>query len=147
MVGLSAGKFRCVIQTPHGALLDCKSGSVVLPAYDGMRGILRNHAPMLCKLARGIVEVKDIAGRKDAFFLVNGGFARISENYLTVLADDVATFEGMDADQIDRMVSEAKSLVVGGAYITTQTGEEANIERAHMIAKMARLSSVDPEHH
>ena len=80
MVGLSSGTFRCVVQTPHGCLLDCKSGLVVLPAHDGMRGILRNHAPMLCRLARGIVEVKEIAGRKDAFFLVNGGFAGISEN-------------------------------------------------------------------
>ena len=146
MVGLSSGTFRCVVQTPHGALLDCKSGLVVLPAHDGMRGILRNHAPMLCRLARGIVEVKEIAGRKDAFFLVNGGFARISENHLIVLADDVSTFEGMDQEEIDRMVSDAKSLVVAGAYITTQTGEDADFDRARLIARMARLSSVDPEH-
>lgn len=146
MVGLFSGTFQCVVQTPHGCLLDCKSVSVVLPAHDGMRGILRNHAPMLCRLARGIVEVKEIAGRKDAFFLVNGGFARISENYLIILADDVSSFEGMDQAEIDKMVSDAKSLVVAGAYMTTQTGEDADVDRARLITKMARLSSVDPEH-
>ena len=146
MVGLSAGKFRCIIQTPTGSLLDCRCGLVVLPAHDGMRGILRNHAPMLLSLSMGIVEVKDVAGRQNAFFLVNGGFARISENNLAILTDDVTTFEGMDEKQIEDTVAKAKSLVVAGAYITTQTGEEANIERARLIAKMARLASLDPEH-
>ena len=42
MVGLSAGKFRCIIQTPTGSLLDCRTGLVVLPAHDGMRGILHS---------------------------------------------------------------------------------------------------------
>ena len=146
MVGLSAGNFRCVIQTPTGPLLDCRTGLVVIPAHDGMRGILRNHIPMLLSLSMGIVEIKDIAGRENAYFLVNGGFARISENNLVILTDDVTTFEGMDKEQIEDTVAKAKSLVVAGAYITTQTGEEANIERARLITKMARLAAVDPEH-
>lgn len=94
----------------------------------------------------GIVEVKDVVDRENAFFLVNGGFARISENYLAILTDDVTTFEGMDKKQIEDTVAKAKSLTIAGAYITTQTGEEANIEKARLIAKMARLASLDPEH-
>ena len=145
MVGLSAGKFRCIIQTPTGSLFDCRTGLVVVPAHDGMRGILRNHIPMLLSLSMGIVEVKDVADRNNAFFLVNGGFARISENNLVILTDDVETFEGMDKKQIEERIAKAKSLVVGGAYITTQTGEEANIEKARLVTKMARLAALDPE--
>ena len=141
MVSLSRGKFRCVLLTPEGKLLDCKAGTVVLPGHDGLRGVLRNHAPMLCKLGEGIVEVKDIAGRGDAFFLVEGGFARISENLVSILAHEVTTFEGMDRGQAEEIASKAHSIVVGGAYIMGQTGA-GDAERAKQLVKLARLSSI-----
>lgn len=141
MVGLSAGTFRVVLLTSVAKLLDCKAGSVVLPGHDGLMGILRNHAPMLCKLGFGIMEVKEIPGREDAFFLINGGFARVSENYLTVLAYDVTTFEGMERGEAEQIVSEARSIIVGKAYIRTHM-EEVDVEKAALLVKMGRLSSI-----
>jgi F0F1-type ATP synthase epsilon subunit len=96
---------------------------------------------MLCKLGEGIVEVRQIAGRGDAFFLIDGGFARISENFVTVLAHEVTTFEGMERDEAEKIVSRARSIVVGGAYIRRQTGVD-DMERAKQLVKLARLSSV-----
>jgi F-type H+-transporting ATPase subunit epsilon len=141
MVGLSTGNFRVVLLTPAAKLLDCKAGSVVLPGHDGLMGILRNHAPMLCKMGLGIMEVKEIPGREDAFFLINGGFARVSENYLTVLAYDVTTFEGMERSEAEQMVSEARSIIVGKAYIRAHM-EEVDVEKAALLVKMGRLSSI-----
>ncbi|MCK4958974.1 MAG: ATP synthase F1 subunit epsilon [Planctomycetes bacterium] len=140
MVGLSTGKFRCVLLTPEGKLLDCRAGSVVLPGHDGMIGLLRNHAPMLCKLGWGIVEVKEIIDRMDAYFLVNGGFVRISENYLTILANDVLTFDSMERDEAETLVSRAKSVLVGGAYV--RQIEKMDPEKARMVVKLGRLAGV-----
>lgn len=144
MVGLSIGVFRVVLLTPSAKLLDCKAGSVILPGHDGQLGILRNHAPMLCKLGLGIMEVKQITGRKDAFFLIDGGFAKVSENYLTVLAYDVTTFEGMDPQEAEHMVSEARTIIVGKAYIRAQK-EQVDVEKAALLVKMGRLSSIFSE--
>ena len=144
MVSISRGTFRCVLLSPKGKLLDCRTGSVILPAHDGMRGILRNHTPMLCELGLGIVEVKEIAGRKDAFFLIDGGFCRISENYVTIVAYDVLTFEGMDREQAESIVSKAREIVVGKAYIRQQLGQ-VDLERAGYIVKLGKLSSIFSE--
>lgn len=141
MVSLSRGTFRCVLLTPGGKLLDCKAGALVLPGHDGFRGVLRNHAPMLCKLGVGIMEVREIAGRGDAFFLIDGGFARISENFVTVLAHEVTTFEGMERDEAEKIISSARSIVVGAAYIRRQKGA-VDVERAKQLVKLARLSSI-----
>jgi len=141
MVGISTGTFRVVLLTPGAKLLDCKAGSVVLPGHDGLMGILRNHAPMLCKLGFGMMEVKEILGREDAFFIIDGGFARVSENYLTVLAYDVTTFEGMERGEAEQMVSEARSIIVGKAYIRAHM-EEVDVEKAALLVKMGRLSSI-----
>lgn len=141
MVGLSSGLFRCVMLTPLGKLLDCKAGSLVLPGADGSLGILRNHAPMLCKLAAGIVEVKEMPGRGDAFFLIDGGFLRMSENYATILADDVTTFEQMTESEARETLSKARQVVVGGAYITTQIGK-VDLEKAKLLVKLGKLSGI-----
>ncbi len=140
MVGLGRGVFRCVLLTPGAKLLDCKAGALVLPAHDGQIGILRNHAPMLCKLGVGIMQVRNIAGREDAFFLIDGGFARVSENFVTVLADEVTTFEGAEREEAEAVAAKARQIVVGGAYIRRQMGE-VDVEKARLVVKLARLAS------
>ena len=139
MVALSRGVFRCVLLTPVGKMLDCRAGSVVMPGYDGHIGILRNHAPMLCRLSRGILQVKEIAGRKNAFFLIEGGFARVSENNVTILTDEVTTFEGLQRSEAEHILSKAKAVVVGGAYIQQQIGE-VDVEKARLVVRMSQLS-------
>ncbi len=143
MVGLGTGIFRCVLLMPEGSLLDCKASAVSLPGHDGSLGILRNHAPMLCKLGMGIMAVRDIAGREDAFFFIDGGFARVSENSLTVLAYDVVSFEHMEDAEIEDLVSKARETVVGQAYIRQQKDQQMTHERAKLLVKLAELTGID----
>lgn len=140
MVKISTGTFRFVLRTPQGTLIDCRSGSLIFPAHDGQQGVLRNHAPMLCKMGLGIIQVKDIHDRNDAFFLVNSGFARISENFITVLSHDVTTFEGLGDEEAEEMLSKAKSHVAGGAYFSAQTGEAVDLQKAKLIVKMSEMA-------
>ena len=114
----------------------------MLPVHDGLMGVLRNHAPMLCKLGAGIMQVKEIAGRSDAFFLIDGGFARISENFVTVLAYDVTTFEGIEVEEAEKIVAKAKEMVIGGGYYIEQTGEKMDVEKARLLVKLGALSSI-----
>lgn len=142
MVGLSHGKFRVVLLTPRAKLLDARVGSVVLPVHDGQMGILRNHCPILSELGFGIMQVREIVDRPDAFFVIQGGFVRVSENHVTVLAYDVTTFEGKDSEKVQSMVSHAHSVVAGGAYIRTQQ-EAIDQEMAKYIVQMAEMASIE----
>lgn len=142
MVGLSHGKFRLVLLTPKAKLLDARVGSVVLPAHDGQMGILRNHCPTLSKLGFGIMQVHEIVDRPDAFYVIQGGFVRISENHVTVLAYDVVTFEGKTKEQVQEMASHAQSVVAAGAYIRTHE-EAIDQELAKYIVRMAEMASIE----
>lgn len=141
MVGFSHGKFRIVLLTPKAKLLECRCGSVVLPAHDGQMGILRNHCPVLTELGFGVMQVHEIVDRGDAFFIVNGGFVRISENHVTVLAYDVTTFEGMAPEEAEHLVSHAQSVVAGQDYIRTQQ-EVIDHKKAKFIVQMAEMASI-----
>lgn len=142
MVGLSHGKFRVVLLTPKASLLDCRVGSLVLPGNDGYFGVLRNHCPMLCSLERGIMQVREIPDRADAFYVVEGGFVRISENHVTVLAYEVTTFEGQNEKSIEQMLYHAHSVAAGQDYIRTQQ-QAIDVRKARLIVQMAKLAGIE----
>lgn len=142
MVELTRGLFRLILLTPTSKLLDCGAGSVIVPASDGQWGILRNHCPMLAKLTLGILQVRQIMERPDAFYILEGGFVRVTENHVTILAYDVLTFEGMNPEQAQRMVSEAQGALAGKEYIRTQRGK-VDVERSRLIVRMARLAGLE----
>ena len=141
MVQLSHGKFRVVLLTPKAKLLDARVGSLVLPAHDGQMGILRNHCPTLAELGFGIMQIHEIADRPDAFYIIEGGFVRVSENHVTVLAYDVTTFQGKEPKTVEEMVSHAHSVVAGQEYIRTQQ-EAIDLKKAKFIVHMAELASI-----
>ena len=143
MVGLSHGKFRVVLLTPRAGLLDCRAGSLVLPGHDGYYGVMRNHCPMLCTLSRGIMQVREIPGRDDAFFVVEGGFVQVSENEVKVLAYEVTTFERQDKKTIEQMLYHARSVIAGGQYIRSQQ-DAIDYDKARLISRMADLAGIKP---
>lgn len=144
-MSISLGTFHFVLQTPSAKLLDCRAGSVVVPAHDGQFGILRNHMPMLSKLGLGILQVKDIVyekGRpdKDKLFLVDGGFVSVSENNVVMLAYAVETFEDMTMDSIESIVSNSKKLLAGDKY--SPQANKHDIEKASVLLKLAKMAGL-----
>lgn len=144
-MSLSLGTFKFVLQTPSAKLLECRAGSVIVPAHDGQMGILRNHVPMLSKLGIGVLQVRDVQyerGRpgRDKFYLVDGGFVRISENNVTVLAYDIDSFEGLSNEDVDQIVKEAKNLLAGDKY--SKQARRHDIEKASVIIQLAKTAGI-----
>jgi F-type H+-transporting ATPase subunit epsilon len=144
-MAISLGTFRFTLQTPEAKLLSCRAGSIIIPTDDGQMGVLRNHMPMLGKLGLGVMQVCDIMyerGRpgEDEFFLINGGFFRIGENNMTVLAYDIDTFRGKDQQQIEEELSEARRLVKDFGYASQHSREE--IERASILLQLGRTIGI-----
>ena len=87
-----AGTFALSIVTPEQAVLEAEATYANLPAHDGQIGVLENRAPMLVKLGTGSLEARlgDGVTRR---FDVDGGFAQMRDNKLTVLCEK-ATEQG-----------------------------------------------------
>jgi F-type H+-transporting ATPase subunit epsilon len=64
---------------------------VVVPGTEGESGIMAGHAPYMTTLKDGEVAVYRSAGAQPERISVTGGFAEVSEQGLTVLAEN-ATF-------------------------------------------------------
>jgi len=94
--------FQCVIVTPEQQALDESVTQAILPAHDGLLGILTDRAPLLVKLGAGPLRI-DLAGGQKREFFVEGGVAEMKDNRLTVL-----TNEAIPSDQIDAATARAE---------------------------------------
>jgi F-type H+-transporting ATPase subunit epsilon len=76
--------FQCVLVTPEQEMLDLRVKEVVLPLYDGLMGILSNHAPLLAKLGKGPLRIDPEQGSSQSF-QIEGGVVQMKDNKLTIL--------------------------------------------------------------
>ena len=122
--------FRCVIVTPEQQVLDESLTQAILPAHDGLVGVLTDRAPMLVKLGQGPLRV-DLAGGQTQNFYVEGGIAQVKDNRLTIL-----TNEATPAGEIDAEAARAEYAEAVARKITDQhTFEDRERQLARARAK------------
>ena len=85
---------NCTVVTPEQTALEQAVDFVVLPLEDGEIGIAENHSPLIGRLGFGELRLR--VGDEVARFYVDGGFAQVVGNKVTVL-----TNRAIPADDID----------------------------------------------
>lgn len=103
---MSQKTYEVSVVTPERVVLDASTRSVVLPAWDGELGVLADHAPLLVRLGAGELRVDLAEGGKQAWF-VDGGFAQMVDNRLTVLTEQAVVPDELDAEAARHDLEEA----------------------------------------
>lgn len=87
-----ADGFQCSLVTPEAALFEGTVTYANLPAHDGQLGVQAHHAPLLVQLGKGQLDVTlpDKTHRK---FDLDGGFAQVNNNKLTLLSESATERE------------------------------------------------------
>lgn len=94
--------------TPEHKVLEARVESAVIPAHDGELGVLFNRAPLVCEL--GIGQLRYRAGGRTHRLFIDGGFAQVYRNRLTVLSDQALTPEQIDDQTIETCARQARDL-------------------------------------
>jgi len=72
--------------SPERAVFDGPALSVVVPAFDGLVGILPQHAPFMTLLGEGPLTVRKLGGETSQF-QVAGGFLQVMEDTVRVVVE------------------------------------------------------------
>lgn len=102
--------FHCSVITPERSVLDCEATFVSFPAHDGEMGVLKNRAPLVCKLGIGTLRVEATEGTQLLF--MDGGFAQMLENRLTILTSQARFAKELNAASAERALGEAQAMTV-----------------------------------
>ena len=120
--------------TPSQVLLSDSADMVVAPGSDGDFGVLPGHAPLLTTLRPGVLDVHR-GGKVTARIFVGGGFAEVSANRLTVLAEEARAVSDIDrAWAGERLARALESLEAAGDAERTRAEAEVRIAEAMVAA-------------
>lgn len=93
--------------TPERLLLSEQVEMVVVPGSEGLFGVLPRHAPFLSTLKPGVLEVYEGGKVKERIF-VAGGFAEVTPERLTVLAERAVLVADIDRAAVETRIKALK---------------------------------------
>ena len=85
--------------SPEASIVSSEVEMVLIPGIDGDAGILPNHSPFMTTLRQGIVEVTFEEGNVKRY-LVEGGFADITQDKMTILAENSINLSDSDSNTL-----------------------------------------------
>ena len=132
-----ADTFHCSVITPERVVLECEAKFVAFPAHDGELGVLTNRAPLVCKLGIGPMRI-DTAAEKHVLF-VDGGFAQVVENRLSILTEQACKADELNADAAERALEQARAMKIPDD--AAHAARAKALQRAQIQLKLTRSRS------
>ena len=91
--------------SPERLLMSKEVSMVVVPGADGFFGVLPRHSPLLSTLLPGVIDVYEDGSVTDRIF-VAGGFAEVTQDRCTVLAEEATQVADLDIDAAEKKLSD-----------------------------------------
>ncbi|MEE2655367.1 MAG: F0F1 ATP synthase subunit epsilon [Pseudomonadota bacterium] len=101
-------EFEMVI--PENLLFSEKVELVVVPGAEGDFGVLPGHSPFISTLRPGVISIYENNLVNQRIF-VTGGFAEVTPDRCTVLADEAIDFNSAERSELELRVEEARKVV------------------------------------
>ena len=79
---------------------------VVIPAFEGEMGILKDHISIISFLKPGIIKVS--SGNEETNFYVDDGIVEFRDNTLSILTSSIFDIKNSDKMKIQDMIKEAE---------------------------------------
>ena len=93
--------------SPERLIMSKDVTMVVVPGSEGLFGVLPRHTSMLSALAPGVVDIYEEEVITERLFVVNG-FAEVTADRCTVLAEDVIPIEDLNPDELEEKIEEMR---------------------------------------
>jgi len=124
--------FHFELVSPEKLLFSGEVEQVDVPGAEGDFGVLAQHAPMVTTLRPGILTVHGADGEQK--IVVLGGFAEVSADGLTVLAEVAEALENVDRSTITDRIGELESRIA-----KTEAGSDLD----KLITRLDHFKEVD----
>ncbi len=116
-----ADKLHFSLVSPERELFSGDVDQVDLPGTEGDLGIFPNHSPLMAAIRTGALRVYGTEG--DSVYFVQSGFADVTPDGLTVLAERAVAMSDLDKEQLKvelQAANEAIGSLEGDAALLAQ---------------------------
>ena len=120
------------IVSPEKLLLSRPVDMVVIPASEGDMGVMEGHTPMIVTLRGGTIDLYEGDRVTDRLF-VDGGFAEVTPERCTVLANHAVPLAEVNKGDAERRLAEAEA-----AYDAADKTDTTREDQALDVVQSAR---------
>jgi len=131
--------FQLELVSPERLLLSRPVEMAVIPAAEGEMGVLPGHSPMIVALRGGVITVTENGQVTDRLF-VGGGFAEVTPERCTVLADEATPVAQLSKADAEARIRDAEA---GYAAAVNETPEKRDAAMARLLSARAMLQAAE----
>ena len=100
-------EFKIEIVNPEKSFLSKEDViEVVVPAFEGEMGILKDHISIISFLKPGIIKIFSKSGEEN--YYVEDGIVEFKNNNLSVLTSSIFNIKDIDKDKISELLTQAE---------------------------------------
>jgi F-type H+-transporting ATPase subunit epsilon len=130
-----ADSLKLEVVTPSRRILEGRAHEVRVPGALGELGVLPGHTPLLTSLGTG--EVRWFDGESSGRLVVQGGFAEVQPDAVTVLASFAESIDEIDLEAARKTLAEAQE------KLKTVSAEEFDEIDGQVRLAEARISAAE----
>ena len=134
---MAEDKVEFELVSPEKLLLSREVDMVVIPGAEGDIGVLPKHSPAITTVRPGTIVVYEGGAVTDRIFIA-GGFAEVSDNRCTVLAE-----EAMPVEDIDKASAEQALTVARHDVGAAENNSQRNAAETAATVSEAKIQAVD----
>jgi F-type H+-transporting ATPase subunit epsilon len=134
---MAEDKVEFELVSPEKLLLSRAVDMVVVPGAEGDMGVLPRHSPAITTVRPGTIVVYEGGAVTDRIFIA-GGFAEVSDNRCTVLAEEAMPVEDIDKAAAQQSLTDAREDISSA----DSDAERKSAETAGLVAE-AKIQAVD----
>jgi F-type H+-transporting ATPase subunit epsilon/F-type H+-transporting ATPase subunit delta len=100
-------EFKIEIVNPEKSFLSKEDVTeVVVPAFEGEMGILKDHISIISFLKPGVIKIFSKSGEEN--YYVEDGIVEFKNNNLSVLTSSILNIKDMEKDKISELLTQAE---------------------------------------
>jgi len=100
-------EFKIEIVNPEKSFLSKEDVTeVVVPAFEGEMGILRDHISIISFLKPGVIKIFSKSGEEN--YYVEDGIVEFKNNNLSILTSSIFNIKNIDKDKISELLKQAE---------------------------------------
>jgi len=123
--------------SPEEKLVSGPVHMVLIPGVEGEFGVLAGHASLVASLKAGVVELHKEEGGETRKIFIAGGFADVTGEQCTVLAEEAVNVSDLDLADLQQQVSNLNEDI----STAKEEADKARIEKRLELVE-AKLSAV-----
>ena len=125
--------FNLEIISPDQTLINTDVKQVIIPAYEGLMTILKDHISLITFLRPGFIEA-EIEHKIEKLY-VEEGTVEFFDNKLLILSSSVIQVEKLTKDSIEKMIEESKALLQN-----SETKDKEKYIISHKLETLQQIS-------